>query len=453
MTLRAGTWLAGFGIGLMAGVLGPASVYQRLGVGLGLLCCGSLLRAKVPRALLFCSGVCWAFLFNPPVLSKNETSLRVTRQAALLPASRVIVAVPDGREFQAKGNVETGDEGTIRCFKRTWFFEACRFRPFFSSDASAQHPVAKVVHWLGAKARTGLGDLDRFERAWLKALILGDEEDLSGALREDFKKTGLYHLLVVSGFHFTVLCRILELVVRGPFQCAYFVGLIKARPWIRLVCFLRLAIVACAFLYGMLVGFQAPCQRALLGFGVTMLEPLFYGRASLWKRLQWTAVLQSIIFPGGFASISNFLSWGAYVFVVAAFAATKGILAKLVATLVLQLKLSVLSCALIGQTSLIGILTNALIAPLFPLVFLGGLTRLFQSDAAWTAFIAHGQSFFVAGVRTVASSGMVGLFTASTRQRWFFFGASLLLFWHALRRLQKSVEGRGSGCYPRDRAS
>lgn len=452
MLTRCGTWLLGFGCGLVGGLLGPVSArYQAIITSCLLVCMGLFWVAKKRWALL-CLAAAWGFHFNPPVLGHQGAGIaRVVRQGTLLPkASHVIVTLPNGGEMQAKGHADVEVEGRVRCVKRVWFFEACRFRALFDTSVSARHPFERSVELLRSSMLEALARLDRFERSWLMALVMGDETDLQPSVREDFKKTGLYHLLVVSGFHFTILCRLLELFVSGPFQLCYVVGMIRARLWVRLSCVLRVIILLCAFLYGLLVGFQAPCQRALLGFAIHILEPLFHGRATLWKRLQWTAVLQSVLFPGGFASVSNFLSWGAYVFVVATIVRARSFVQKLALVLILQLKLLVLSFALIGKASLIGIAANILIAPVFPLIFIGGLIRLVHGDAIWTFFIARAETMFVRLVRTVAERSEVGLINASSSRQMVLLGASLLLFLHALWRIQNPLDGRRRGCYPRE---
>lgn len=57
--------------------------------------------------------------------------------------------------------------------------------------------VADRVHrWLGRSVSDGVGGE---RRAVVRGVVLGDEEGLSDQLRDDFRASGLYHLLAVSG--------------------------------------------------------------------------------------------------------------------------------------------------------------------------------------------------------------------------------------------------------------
>lgn len=61
--------------------------------------------------------------------------------------------------------------------------------------------------WAGARLR-GLFGADPGREALLKALLLGDGAALRRSWVEDFRRTGTYHALVISGGHITVICGI-----------------------------------------------------------------------------------------------------------------------------------------------------------------------------------------------------------------------------------------------------
>jgi competence protein ComEC len=72
--------------------------------------------------------------------------------------------------------------------------------------------------WLGRSVATGLhGE----RRALLEGVVLGDDEDLSDGLRRDFRASGLYHLLAVSGQN-------VALVAAGVLLLAWLLGISRA---------------------------------------------------------------------------------------------------------------------------------------------------------------------------------------------------------------------------------
>ena len=60
------------------------------------------------------------------------------------------------------------------------------------------------------KTRHKISDLieqinDHEQEAVLKALIIGDRHEISPALREDFSRAGVSHLLAISGLHIGIV--------------------------------------------------------------------------------------------------------------------------------------------------------------------------------------------------------------------------------------------------------
>ena len=51
--------------------------------------------------------------------------------------------------------------------------------------------------------------------AVLKAVLWGDRTALDSATIDDFRKTGLYHLLVIAGLHVGLLTLLVEFLLRA----------------------------------------------------------------------------------------------------------------------------------------------------------------------------------------------------------------------------------------------
>lgn len=99
---------------------------------------------------------------------------------------------------------------------------------------------------------------------WLAALLFGDMEDLERAWTDDFRRTGTFHALVVSGQHVAVLAGMLLLVLCWlplPPTLAY------------------LAAGLAAWLYALLAGATAPVLRAAGGFTLYLLARFLFRRS------------------------------------------------------------------------------------------------------------------------------------------------------------------------------
>jgi competence protein ComEC len=99
----------------------------------------------------------------------------------------------------------------------------------------------------------------------LKAVLLGDRSALDSETIESFRKTGLYHLLVIAGLHVGLLALLADCLLR-------LVGLgARAR---------RLTVLALLIFYAFLVEQRAPTLRATLMIGLYLLAGLLHRRSS-----------------------------------------------------------------------------------------------------------------------------------------------------------------------------
>ena len=92
-------------------------------------------------------------------------------------------------------------------------------------------------------------------------------------------------------------------------------------------------------------------------------------------------VLQSIFFPVGFLSVSNLLSWSAYL-VVATF-----LNRSLLGVVQIQLRLFCITWAILGIANFASIAFNILLAPMFPIVFVMSLIALATHGQYGTAWV------------------------------------------------------------------
>lgn len=115
-----------------------------------------------------------------------------------------------------------------------------------------------------------LGGIDALYPAWLpegrngavlKAVLLGDRSSLDSETIEDFRKTGLYHLLVIAGLHVGLITMLVGAVLR----------LFRARESTRTV-----AVLVFLLGYALLVEQRAPTLRATLMISTVLVARLLY---------------------------------------------------------------------------------------------------------------------------------------------------------------------------------
>ena len=143
-------------------------------------------------------------------------------------------------------------------------------------------------------------------RSLLRALVLGERQELSRELRGTFTRTGLGHVLAVSGLHiglvgwmsFTLASRLLALSYRLS------VAVVAAR-WAALLSIFPVVMYTC------LAGFQISSRRAMI-MACTYLIAVFIGRRKdLWSTLAAAGLIIVVLDPHSLFTISFQLSFTA----------------------------------------------------------------------------------------------------------------------------------------------
>ncbi len=174
---------------------------------------------------------------------------------------------------------------------------------------SAESP--KLARLLEKTRRRLLEGIDRLYPPWsaegrhgavLKAVLLGDRSSLDSDTIEKFRKTGLYHLLVIAGLH---------------------VGLLAALAWF----FLRLvpwreswrSALVLLFLvsYALLVEERPPTLRATLMISLLLLARLFYRERVALNAIGFAALLLLLHRPAWLFEIGFQMSFAAALLIIA----------------------------------------------------------------------------------------------------------------------------------------
>jgi len=246
------------------------------------------------------------------------------------------------------------------------------------------HVVLKASLWHQAGRRGGLyGLVDRFRerlvrdvapglkgerRGLVLGFVLGEDEGLSPALRQDFRRSGLYHLLAVSGQNVAFL-------VAGVLGLAWLCGIPRRYG--------EIAALAAICAYVLVVGWQPSVVRAAVAGVLASLAWLAARPRDRWYFLLLGAIVllvwnPQVIYDAGFQ-----LSFAA---VAAIFLAAKPLERRLqgyplppplrpviAVSAVCSLATAPIMLLEFGKVPVYGVLANALVEPVVALVLLVGL--------------------------------------------------------------------------------
>ncbi|MDB5838644.1 MAG: internalization-related competence protein ComEC/Rec2, partial [Herminiimonas sp.] len=155
-----------------------------------------------------------------------------------------------------------------------------RFAPSFSSV------VERTRSWLRARILVALAD--KKYAAVMVALVVGDQRDISQPDWKVFNRTGIGHLISISGLHITMIAGLFASLVFALWRRSFFTGaqlplLLPAQKAA------ALAGVAAALLYVLLAGFGVPAQRTLYMLAVVA-AALWSGRITSISHVLCTAL-------------------------------------------------------------------------------------------------------------------------------------------------------------------
>lgn len=135
----------------------------------------------------------------------------------------------------------------------------------------------------------------------LKAVLLGDRSSLDSETIENFRKTGLYHLLVIAGLHVGLLVLLASSLLR-----LFPIG----EPSRRLI------VLALLMLYSVLVEQRAPTLRATLMISIYLLARLLYRNPSALNTIGLAALILLLARPAWLFESGFQLSFSAALLIV-----------------------------------------------------------------------------------------------------------------------------------------
>ena len=211
-------------------------------------------------------------------------------------------------------------------------------------------------------------------RALLHALLLGDKSRISNRLRNAFNRTGISHLLAISGLHVGIVAFTVYTIVR------FLIGFVPALLWAgwgeKSAVLATLPVV---FLYGFLAGMSPSTQRAVIMVTFFLLAAWVGRDQNIINTAAAAALIILMLYPPALFSISFQLSFAAVLSIIIGMSRISGLLlssgtipTKLVnkgltmamVTLFATAGTAPLVMAYFNQISLIGLAVNLIMVPL-----------------------------------------------------------------------------------------
>ncbi len=171
------------------------------------------------------------------------------------------------------------------------------------------HPAERLIHFLKNPAREMFaGGLEGDQLNVLMALVLGEGQGLTDELRDSFSRTGLSHVLAVSGLHVGMVAFAAFFLFNWIMLRSYRLALaLDVRKWAAVMTFIPV------LLYAFLSGFQISAQRALIMVSVFLFSILMDRSRDMWSSLALAGIVILAVEPLALFSISFQLSFGAVI--------------------------------------------------------------------------------------------------------------------------------------------
>lgn len=153
--------------------------------------------------------------------------------------------------------------------------------------------------------------------AVVAALLTGDRSPIPGQVLDDFRDSGLAHLLAISGLNIGLVAGILMVAVRGLLALVPRLALrYPIKKWAAVVA------VSGAFFYTLLAGATVPTVRSFLMLALILVGVLLDRRGISMRVVAWAAVVILLFTPESLFGASFQMSFAAVVALIATYEVT-----------------------------------------------------------------------------------------------------------------------------------
>ncbi len=226
------------------------------------------------------------------------------------------------------------------------------------------------------------------EKGLFLSLFAGDRSGLDQEITENFKKTGVSHVLAVSGLHVGLLALLLNLVLKKlPLPYAVQFGII----------------MTALLFFTAFTGGQASTVRAVLMFGILQ-GSYFFNRAKEPKTAYLLTLLLLLLYNPFYlydiGFLLSFISVGAILFLYPFLLAGKPKYVQIIGlTVIIQVALLPISSVFFHYFSLSAVLANLWIVPAISYFLgIGGIALLLSGVSATLAQIMVGSGYYAAQI-------------------------------------------------------
>ncbi len=123
------------------------------------------------------------------------------------------------------------------------------------------------------------------EGAIIEAMTIGNKQNLTPQLRQQYSRAGISHILALSGYHLTLIYAILELFLFGK---------IVTRRW-RWIS--SIVILTCLWLFTLITGMSPSLTRATIMCSIMILSKIFYQESFSLNSLAFAAIVMLCVNP------------------------------------------------------------------------------------------------------------------------------------------------------------
>ena len=177
--------------------------------------------------------------------------------------------------------------------------------------------LSRLRSLIGKRVLDGFAQADQIAVGGvIQALMTGARGAIPEQVLDDFRDSGIAHLLAISGLHIGLVAGIVFFGIRG--LLALFSPLALTYPikkWAALVA------LVCAFCYALIAGATVPTMRAFLMIGVVLLAVVFERRGLSLRSIAFAACVILLIKPESLLGASFQLSFAAVTALVAVYEA------------------------------------------------------------------------------------------------------------------------------------
>jgi competence protein ComEC len=324
------------------------------------------------------------FVLNVENLKSGQNSFPATGRLRVSCRGEISPEFRPGDQISFPGKIRA-----IRNFKNPGGFDFERYMAFRTILATSYVTSDKVtflekyddqngMHWVSNARRKIAGIIDDTQTdhasaAIMKALVIGDRHGIDKPLREAFNKSGMGHLLAISGLHVGIVASFFFLVFSSFFSLS---RTFLDHAWVgkgsALLCIIPVTV------YGLLAGMSPSTQRAVLMINVFLMTFLIKREQDSINTLAIAALVILIVHPPALFSISFQLSFTAVFAIIYGFSSLWGNQTKMDTNNLVRKKLSgfffASLFAILGslplvmyyfnQVSLVGLAANFILVPL-----------------------------------------------------------------------------------------